>query len=148
MNAPVINVLEEKGHTVYQTRPEATVREAVEHMNEHHVGALLVVRDDEPVGMFTERDVLVRVVAAGLDPNLTPVESVMSTRIAVIGTETTIEEAMVLMTQKHHRHLPVVDTANHIIGIVSIRDLTRWIVREDESYIQNLNEYIWGPAAS
>ena len=148
MNPPVLNVLQDKGHTVYQTRPEATVREAVEHMNENHIGALLVVRAGQPVGMFTERDVLVRVVAAGLDPNLTSIESVMSSRLTVIRSETTVDEAMIIMTERRHRHLPVVDATDRIIGMVSIGDLTRWIVRDDESYIQNLNDYIWGPTSS
>jgi len=144
MNTPVINVLEEKGHTVHQTRPEATVREAVSYMNQHHIGALLVMSGDQPVGMFTERDVLVRIVAAGLDPNLTFVESVMSRRLTMIPPEITVEDAMAIITQQRHRHLPVVDTHGRVVGMVSIGDLTRWTVRDGESYIQNLSEYIWG----
>jgi CBS domain-containing protein len=145
MSTPVSSVLAEKGSTVHQTTPEATVREAVRLMNEHHIGALLIVRDGRPVGMFTERDVLVRIVAAGLDPARTRVESVMSTRLTIIRPETTIDEAMVIMTRQRHRHLPVLERDGRVVGLVSIGDLTRWIVRDDESYIQNLNDYMWGP---
>jgi len=144
MNTPVITLLHDKGGTVHATRPDATVRDAVRQMNENHIGALLVTRDDKPVGMFTERDVLMRIVAAGLDPNSTRVEAVMSRRLTVIRPETTVDEAMAIITRERHRHLPVVDRDNRVVGMISIGDLTRWTVRDEESRIQNLNEYIWG----
>ena len=147
MNASVISLLEHKGHRVYQTRPEATVREAVRQMNEQHVGALLVAHGVTPVGIFTERDILVRVVAAGLDPDTTRIANVMSTKLTVISPETTVEEAMTIITNERHRHLPVVGADGRIVGMLSIGDLTRWIVRHHESYIDNLSEYIWGSAS-
>ena len=144
MNTPVITLLHDKGGTVHTTRPDATVRDAVRQMNENHIGALLVMRDDKPVGIFTERDVLMRIVAAGLDPNTTRVEAVMSRRLTTIRPETTVDEAMAIITRERHRHRPVVDRDNHVVGMISIGDLTRWTVRDEESRIQNLNEYIWG----
>jgi CBS domain-containing protein len=144
MTTPVATLLHDKGGTVHHTRPEATVRDAVRQMNENHIGALLVLRDVKPVGMFTERDVLVRVVDAGLNPDTTRVEAVMSRRLTVIRPETTIDEAMALITRERHRHLPVIDADSHIVGMISIGDLTRWIVRDETSRNHNLKEYIWG----
>ncbi|MBE2212865.1 MAG: CBS domain-containing protein [Opitutaceae bacterium] len=144
MNTPVSTLLHEKGITVYHARPDTTVRDAVRQMNDHHVGALVVTRGERPVGMFTERDVLMRIVAAGLDPDSTPVEAVMSRRLTVIRPETTVDEAMAIITRERHRHLPVVDADKRLVGMISIGDLMRWIVRDEESRIQNLNEYIWG----
>lgn len=144
MNIPVSTLLRDKGTTVHSTRPEDSVRDAVRQMNDHHIGALVVMRGERPVGMFTERDVLMRVVAAGLDPNTTPVEAVMSRRITVIRPETSVDDAMAIITRERHRHLPVVDADKRVVGMISIGDLTRWIVRDEESRIQNLSEYIWG----
>ena len=144
MNTPVITLLHDKGGTVHTTRPDVTVRDAVRQMNEHHIGALLVMREARPDGIFTERDVLMRVVAAGLDPDTTRVESVMSRRLTLIRPETTVDEAMAIVTRERHRHLPVVDATGRVAGMISIGDLTRWTVRDEESRIQNLNEYIWG----
>jgi CBS domain-containing protein len=144
MNTPVSTLLYDKGVTVHHAHPDTSVRDAVRQMNEHHIGALVVMRGEQPIGMFTERDVLMRVVAAGLDPDSTPIEAVMSRRLTVIRPETTVDEAMAIITRERHRHLPVVDADKRLVGMISIGDLTRWIVRDEESRIQNLNEYIWG----
>ena len=144
MNAPVSVILDHKGSTVHQTRPDATVREAVNQMNDRHIGALLVTRDGKPVGMFTERDILVRVVSPGRNPETTRVEEVMSAKLVTIAPETTIEDAMLVVTNRRCRHLPMVDAEGKLLGMVSIGDLTRWLVRDRESYIENLNTYIWG----
>ena len=93
--------------------------------------------------MFTERDVLSRVIDTDRDPAQTQVREVMSRDLVVIQPSLDIEDAMQVITQKRCRHLPVVE-GDQVIGMISIGDLMRWIVREHESYIENLMDYING----
>jgi CBS domain-containing protein len=95
------------------------------------------------VGIFTERDVLVRVVDAGRDPAATRVEEVMTRELAVIRSATRVEEAMSVMTEKRCRHLPVVEEGR-LAGMISIGDVTRWIVRNQRHTIDDLVSYIGG----
>lgn len=136
-------ILAEKGNAVYTVASGATVLEAVREMNEKGIGALLVVDGNAPVGIFTERDVLRRIVDSGVDARTTRVTDVMTRDLHVVNSETTIEEAMTVMTHRRFRHLPVVDGAT-LIGLVSIGDLTRWMVRTQEHEIQHLTNYIQG----
>lgn len=141
MDTPVSTIIAHKGGTVHSTTPEATVRDAVHLMNEKKIGALLVKRGDQPVGMFTERDVLVRIVDAGKDSQTTKVEAVMSSNLVTIKPSVSVEQVMKIMTEKRCRHLPVMED-DQLLGLVSIGDVTRWMVREHESYIDNLLNYI------
>ncbi len=143
MNTPVSDILAHKGFQVHSVSPESTVKEAVQLMNEKKIGALLVVHDDKPVGMFTERDVLVRIVDAGKSPDATKVHEVMSSKLVTIKRSVTVENAMKIMSEKRCRHIPVMEDGK-LLGMVSIGDLTRWLVREHESYIDNLLNYISG----
>jgi len=144
----VSSVLAEKGRQVYTVSRSATVSDAVREMNEKGIGALMVVDAGHPVGMFTERDVLRRVVDADRDPTQTRVSSVMSREVATISPEHRVEAAMELMTTRRFRHLPVVE-AGQIVGMVSIGDLMRWITLHQEDHIRQMTEYITGqgPAA-
>lgn len=141
----VSNVLAEKGRQVYTVRRGASVAEAVREMNEKGVGALLVLEDERPVGIFTERDVLRRIVDADKDPAFTRVGDVMTRRLVTITPETHVEEAMELMTQRRFRHLPVVD-AGDLVGMLSIGDLMRWITLHQEDEIRLMTAYIVGRA--
>lgn len=143
INTPVSKILAIKGSLVHSTTPEATVAEAVRLMNTKKVGALLVLHYDEPIGMFTERDVLNRVVDAGKDPQSTRVKDVMTTQLVVIKPKLSIEDTMRIITQKRCRHLPVIDEGK-LLGLISIGDVMRWFVREHEMYIENLLDYIHG----
>jgi CBS domain-containing protein len=136
-------ILAGKGSNVYHVEPETTVTEAVALMNLKNIGALLVMSGDRVVGIFTERDALTRIIGAGRDPTQTHINDVMSTKLAVVHPSTTVEEAMLIVTEKRFRHLPVMD-GDQLKGMVSIGDLTRWLVRVDESYIDNLLSYISG----
>ncbi|HEY0944817.1 MAG TPA: CBS domain-containing protein [Opitutaceae bacterium] len=136
-------VLAEKGSNVYRVEPETIVAEAVALMNLKKIGALLVMRDDHVLGMFTERDVLTRIVGAGRNPRTTRIGEVMTVDLLVVHPSTTVEEAMRIVTERRTRHLPVME-GDHLKGMVSIGDLTRWLVRVDESYIDNLLSYISG----
>lgn len=137
-------VLSEKGRQVHSVSGDATVRAAVRAMNEAGIGALLVMKQDDVAGMFTERDVLRRVVDAGRDPNTTRVREVMTHDLVVVAPSTRIEEAMALMTEHRCRHLPVMDNGV-LVGMVSIGDMNRWVSMNLESDLQRLTEYITGP---
>ncbi|HEU4731332.1 MAG TPA: CBS domain-containing protein [Kofleriaceae bacterium] len=141
MKDPVGKLLESKGNDVVTVSPQATVLTAVQRMNERKIGALVVVERDRPVGMFTERDVLVRIVAAGLDPNTTPVNEVMTRNPVVIRPETTVNEAMLVITRRRCRHLPVMDERG-LLGMISIGDLTSWVVRHQQRTIEDLYDYM------
>ena len=136
-------VLQHKGSTVQTVAPQSTVLEAVRKMNAERIGALLVCDNERPVGMFTERDVLCRVVDSGRDPHDTHVSEVMTTELVVVGPTTTVDEAMAVVTAKRCRHLPVV-AGDRLVGLVSAGDLTRWVTRNQQHQIQDLVNYITG----
>ena len=136
-------ILEEKGDTVHSVEPEATVLDAVRRMNQHRVGALLVMDGERPVGIFTERDVLKRVVDAGKDPGKTAVAEVMTTDLVCVRPETTVHEAMAVITERRCRHLPVLE-GERLAGLVSIGDLTRWLVKDKDVQIRDLVDFITG----
>jgi len=134
-------VLDAKGHSVHAVEPRATVLDAVRMMNAERIGALLVMDDEELVGIFTERDVLSRIVDQGRDPAETRVAEVMTRRPVVVKAGATVEEAMAIVTEKRCRHLPVVDE-DHLVGLVSSGDLTHWVTRNQEYHIQDLVNFI------
>ena len=141
MNDPIAKVLGHKGNDVETIVPETMVIVAVHKMNAHKIGALLVVDRERPVGIFTERDVLVRVVAAGLDPKTTPVNEVMTRNPVVVQSSVTVKEALFVISTKRCRHLPVVDDAG-VCGLISIGDLTSWLVRDQQRTIEDLHDYM------
>jgi CBS domain-containing protein len=134
-------VLENKGRTVHRVAPTETVLEAVRKMNEERIGALLVHDDQGIVGIFTERDVLTRVLDSDRDPAETKVSEVMTTEPVSVRSTTLVEEAMAIVTEKRCRHLPVLDDGE-LVGMVSIGDLTRWVGRHQEVQIQDLVNFI------
>ena len=136
-------VLETKGSTVYSVPPDVTVLTAVRKMNTERVGALLVCVSNELVGIFTERDVLNRVVDLGLDPTSTRVVDVMTSEVETVRSSTGVEDAMALISERRFRHLPVIDDGR-LLGVVSSGDLTRWVSRNQEVHIQDLVNYITG----
>lgn len=139
------DVLAEKGGQVFTTSSRATVREAVRAMNEHGVGALLVVDNNHVAGIFTERDVLRRVVDEGRAPAHTNVADVMTREVTSVPASLSIGDAMEMMLRRRFRHLPVVD-ASGIVGMVSIGDLLRRVSRVQAEHIGQLQEYITGAA--
>jgi CBS domain-containing protein len=141
MNDPIARVLESKGSSVETVSPQTTVLTAVQRMNERKIGALLVTENGRAIGIFTERDVLVRVVAAGLDPDTTRVNEVMTRNPVVIRAEVTVNEAMRVSTGRRCRHLPVVDDGG-LRGLISLGDLTSWVVRHQQRTIDDLHDYM------
>jgi CBS domain-containing protein len=138
---PVRSILEKKDHSVFTTGPAETVVDAVDKMNQHNIGSLVVVDGGRPIGIFTERDVLTRVVAQKRDPAKTRVCEVMTDELIAIRRTTTVEEAMRLVHRNRCRHLPVIEDGE-LIGMVSAGDLTRYIVEDQEHRISDLVGYI------
>ncbi|MCC6387925.1 MAG: CBS domain-containing protein [Dehalococcoidia bacterium] len=138
------DVLANKGGQVFTTTPRMNVRDAVRTMNEHGVGALLVCEGNRVAGIFTERDVLRRVVDEGRAPGLTLVGQVMTRDVVCVPPMLGVSDAMAMMLERRFRHLPVVDSEG-VIGMVSIGDLLRRVSRAQEQEIGQLVEYIVGP---
>jgi CBS domain-containing protein len=137
-------ILKEKGPVVHTTRPEESVLEATHRMNEHGVGALAVVDQGRLIGMFTERDVLRRVVAAEIAPSEVSVAEVMSTEVACCTIETSIDEARTVMKNRRIRHLPVMSPDGELLGLISIGDLNAYHANTQEETIHYLHEYLHG----
>lgn len=142
--AQISDLLAKKGTDVYTVAPTMTVLEATQLMNRQQVGALVVCAQRRVVGIFTERDVLRRVVAVEKSPSETTVGDVMTADIACARRETTLEEASAVMKNRRIRHLPVCDEAGHLQGLVSIGDLNAWEADGQETTIHFLSQYIHG----
>jgi CBS domain-containing protein len=137
----VCEILQSKGHDVWFVRPEAFVFDAVKMMSERSVGALLVMEGEKMVGIITERDYARKVVLAGKSSKQTQVKDIMTQRVLWVAPERTIEECMALMTDKKVRYLPVVENTQ-VVGIVSIGDLVKAIIAEQQVIIDQLQNYI------
>jgi CBS domain-containing protein len=147
MNQRIGDILRRKGEDVYSIGPVATVIDAVNTMNDNHVGSVLVLEDGYPVGIFSERDVLVRVVAAHRDPRQTLVRDVMTTRLHTASLDDNLLEVMKLMTDRRCRHVPVMD-GDTLMGVVSIGDLTKAMQHNLRQEVRELSNYIGGPYLS
>jgi CBS domain-containing protein len=142
--ATVREILARKGNHVCTVSPGATVLEAALLMNEHKIGSLVVIDAGQVVGMFTERDVLRRVVGEQRDPAHTRVGDVMTTEIICCTLETTIAEARGAMKNRRVRHLPLVDDERRLQGLISIGDLNAYETSDHEQTIYLMQEYIYG----
>lgn len=136
------DLLARKEKGVVAVSPRATVLEAAKLMGKHGYGCVLVLDEGRLVGIFTERDVLRRVVAEGADPAATPIADVMTTGLFTCVPETTADECGAIMTRHRCRHLPVVDEGG-LHGLISIGDVLAFRVAEQEDTIRFLNEYMF-----
>lgn len=143
----VQELLKRKGTAVRTTSPTATVLAAAELMNDHQIGSLVVVDEDGRVaGIFTERDVLRRVVGQRRDPATTTVAEVMTKEVVCCTPKTTTDEARWAMKMRRIRHLPVADEEGKLIGLISIGDLNADLQATQEQTLFLLHEYIAGRA--
>lgn len=141
--ADILNQKQEK--SLQSTHPNETVLAATQKMNEYSIGALLVIADGGSlVGIFTERDVLRRIVAAERTPSTVPVGEVMTSEVACCKPETSIDDARNIFRQNRIRHLPVVDDNGTVQGLISIGDLNAHHTNHQEVTIHYLNEYLHG----
>ncbi len=138
----VREILVRKGSDVVSVPPSATVLEAAHLMNERSIGGVPVLSDGALAGIFTERDVLRRVVVAGRDPAATAVAEVMTAPVVTCGSGTGIEECAALMTARRIRHLPVVDEGA-LAGIVTIGDILAFQVLEQQTTIDYMNSLVY-----
>ena len=130
-------LLEEHHAVIHSVDPDISVTECVGQMNEQQIGAMLVMREDRLLGIFTERDAITRVLGAGLEPSYTKVSAVMSNDPISITPSTTLDEAMAIVSNQRIRHLPVVQDGQ-VLGMVSAGDLTHWLVEDRGGEVQEL----------
>ncbi len=136
-------LLERKGRDVVTVGKDATVLEVAQRMNEQRIGAVIVVDNARATGIFTERDILTRVVAAQRDPATTRVSEVMTTPMACCTRTTKLTECRAVMTRQKIRHLPVVEDGK-LYGMISSGDVMAYEVANQETTIQYLSEYLYG----
>jgi CBS domain-containing protein len=144
MMGKVRYVLENKGRQVWTVGKEATVLQATLLMNEHKIGALVVTEAGRIAGMFTERDVLRRVVGEQRDPAKTTVAEIMSSDVFCCSLDTSLDEAGGAMKNHRIRHLPVVDDDGGLLGLISIGDINAYRTADQEQTIFLLHEYLHG----
>jgi CBS domain-containing protein len=139
----VSQLLDTKGRRIYSVAPESLVYDALLAMAEHHIGALLVMRRDELVGIFSERDYAREVVIKGRTSSTTAVQDIMSTKLITVSPDNTVEECMNLMSGRRIRHLPVLENGK-VIGLLSIGDLVQATIEYQQFLIKQLEGYIQG----
>jgi CBS domain-containing protein len=139
----VRQLLNSKGNEVWTIQPDETVLDAIQKMADKDVGSLVVVEDGKPVGIFTERHYARKVFLKGRHSPTTAIREIMSSQIICVSPEQTIEACMAVMTDKRIRHLPVLDQGN-LVGIVSIGDLVKSRLADQEFTIEQLVHYIHG----
>ena len=139
----IAEILRNKGREVHSIEPEASALEALEQMVRHNVGSLVVAHGGDPVGIFTERDFLRRVVLTNLDARATSVRAVMTERLICTDPERPVEDCMAIMTQQRIRHLPVL-ADGRLVGIVSIGDVVKHLSSERHVEVRYLTDYITG----
>ena len=140
--ATVKDILGRKGRDVVTIVADDSVLSAARLMNKRGIGGIVVLEDDEVIGIFTERDILRRVVAERRDPTTTLIRDVMTTPVMTCKLEAKLEECTALMTDKRVRHIPVVD-ADGLCGIVTSGDILAYQVSEQADTIQYLNSYVF-----
>lgn len=136
-NEAISELLEEHHATIHSVNPDVSVTECVRQMNEQQIGAMLVMKEGQLLGIFTERDAITRVLGAGLDPSQTKVSAVMSNNPICITPSTTLDEAMAIVSNQRIRHLPVA-LDKQVLGMVSAGDLTHWLVEDRSGEIREL----------
>lgn len=141
MKTTLGQLLDAKGHDVWSIGPDATVYEAIERLAEKGVGLLLVLENDKPVGVISERDYARKIILAGKSSRETPVSAIMTRRIVYGRPEQTVHEALTVMTERHFRHLPVID-GDEVLGMLSIGDLVKAVIGDHKFRIDQLEGYI------
>ncbi len=139
----VQQLLDKKGHDIQSIHPDDSVFDAIQKLANANIGSLIVVEDDRPIGIFTERDYARNVILEGKSSPTTRVRDIMTTRVIFVQPEQTVEHCMAIMTDKHIRHLPVLRDEK-LIGMISIGDLVKSIIADQKHTIEQLEQFIHG----
>jgi CBS domain-containing protein len=137
----VRSILKHKGSEVWFVTPDQTVYEAIERMADKAVGALIVISDGKLAGIISERDYARKVILKGRSSRTTLVKEIMTSPVIFVAPGQTVDECMDIMTRNRIRHLPIMENEK-VLGIVSIGDLVKWVVSEQEETIEHLQNYI------
>ena len=137
----VRQLLGRKEPAIFSVEPQVPVLEAIRAMAEHHVGALLVMSADKLSGIISERDYARKVILLGRSSADTPVRDIMTAPVITVQPETTVQTCMQIMTDRHVRHLPVIE-GGRVVGMVSIGDLVKAVIAEQQQQIEQLESYI------
>jgi CBS domain-containing protein len=140
----VKHLLTRKGHDIWTVDAEEPVLEAIQVMADRHVGALPVMRDGRLVGIVSERDYARKVILLGRSSAETPVWQIMSSPAITVTPEDEVHRCMEIMTERRIRHLPVVDAGGTMVGVISIGDLVRGVIEEQQETITQLEKFIAG----
>ena len=141
-------ILESKGGPLVTVSPDDAVFKALQVMAEHNVGAVLVVDGDQLLGIFSERDYARKMILFGKSSKETPIREIMTDKVLCVTPDRTVDECMALMTDRHFRHLPVLDGDRRILGVVSIGDVVKETISAKQFLIDELGKYISGSAIS
>jgi CBS domain-containing protein len=137
------DILRVKGYAVHSVRPDDTVLDALGVMARYDVGAVLVMHQQHLVGILTERDYARKVVLVGRASKDSPVRAIMTAHVVCVAPDRTVDECMGIMTERRVRHLPVLDH-KQVIGMVSIGDLVKQTIADQDFTITELQRYIVG----
>ena len=137
----VRNILENKGRAVFSVEPEVMVLKAIELMCEKNFGGLLIVKNSKLAGIFTERDYARKLILKGKSSKDTPIGELMTPNPFTVTPDSSIDECMQMMTNKHIRHLPVMEN-DELVGMISIGDVVRHVINEQKEIIEHLEHYI------
>jgi CBS domain-containing protein len=138
---PVSELLKNRGPALFHISPDATVFEALQVLERHGVGALLVMVDGKLTGVVSERDYTRKVALLGKNSKEVKVADIMTANVITVGPDTRTRDCMNLMSQKRIRHLPVLE-GDKVVGLLSIRDLMDDIIADHEKTIEQLTTYI------
>ena len=139
--ASVRQILQSKGHDIWSIGPELSVYDAIEMMAREEVGALVVLDGETLVGVLSERDYARKVVLQGRSSRDTKIKEIMTTRVVFARPDQSVQDCMAMMTDKRIRHLPVMD-GDELLGVISIGDLVKSIIEEQQHVIEQLEQYI------
>ena len=137
----VRNILQYKSQSIYSVDPDTSVLDALQIMMDKNISALLVMEGPELKGIFTERDYARKIILQGKSSKETKIKEVMTASLEVINLNSSIDHCMQIMTDKHIRHLPIVDNGK-VSGMISIGDLVKFVINDQKQTIEQLQSYI------
>ena len=140
---PILELLKKRDAAIWSLNPDDSVFDALQHMANHNVGAMMVMQQDRLVGVLSERDYTRKIALAGKSSRETKVKDIMTANVLVVSPQTRTRDCMALMSQNKIRHLPIVD-AGEVLGMISIRDIMDDIIADHELTISQLQNYIAG----